>query len=140
MRTTVELPDELLQQAKSRAALAGVSLREFFIEAIQQKLVAQKTKVRRPPPEIGSVDAAPIGVLTAEQIDEAMFVDVNVILALSDGQHQHHSLASNWLRFDSGKRELASFNWLVRLLGNHRLKGQHAKTASAGCQYRECTG
>jgi hypothetical protein len=73
MRTTIELPDEPLISAKSRAALAGISLKEFFVQAIRQKLTPEKTKVRRPPPAIGSANARRIGVLTPEQIDEAMF-------------------------------------------------------------------
>jgi hypothetical protein len=36
MRTMIDLPDELLLRAKSRAALVGISLREFFVQAIQQ--------------------------------------------------------------------------------------------------------
>ena len=72
MRTTIELPDELLTCAKSRAALEGISLKEFFVQAIRQKLAPEK-KVRRAPPEIGSVDAPRIGLLTPEQVDEAMF-------------------------------------------------------------------
>ena len=71
MRTTIELPDELLTCAKSRAALEGISLKEFFVQAIQQKL--EKKKVRRAPPEAGGADAPRVGVLTPEQIDEAMF-------------------------------------------------------------------
>ncbi len=73
MRTTIELPDELLTRAKNRAAVSGVSLKEFFIQAIEQRLAAEKKKNRRPPPVIGSADAPRIGVLTAEQMDEAMF-------------------------------------------------------------------
>jgi hypothetical protein len=73
MRTTVELPDELLARAKNRAASEGVSLKELFIEAIEMKLARQSRKTRRTPPEIGSADAPRIGVLTAEQIDEALF-------------------------------------------------------------------
>jgi hypothetical protein len=73
MRTTVELPDELLNRAKSRAALAGVSLKEFFIEAIEQRLVPRSQKTRRPPPAIGNAKARRIPVLTPEQIDKAMF-------------------------------------------------------------------
>jgi len=73
MRTTVELPDDLLSEAKSLAALAGVTLREYFIAALQEKISPPVRKVRRPPPEIGSADSPSIGVLTAEQIDEAMF-------------------------------------------------------------------
>lgn len=73
MRTTIELPDELLAQAKIRAAVGGISLKQFFIQAIEQKLTPEKPKVRRPPPVIGSPNSRPIGVLTPEQIDEAMF-------------------------------------------------------------------
>jgi len=73
MRTTIELPDELLTRAKSRAALNGISLKEFFIQAIKHKLLPEKRKARRPPPAIGSPDAPRIGVLTPEQMDEAMF-------------------------------------------------------------------
>ena len=73
MRTTIELPDELLSCAKSRAALEGISLKEFFVQAIQQKLTPEKKKIRRPPPVAGGADAPRIGVLTPEQIDEAMF-------------------------------------------------------------------
>jgi hypothetical protein len=73
MRTTIEIPDELLVQAKSRAALAGISLREFFIEAVEQRLARANKKIRRDPPVIGGPKARRIGVLTREQIDEAMF-------------------------------------------------------------------
>ena len=47
MRTTIELPDDLLIRAKLSATEAGLSLEEFFIEAMPS--------------------------LTAEQIDEAVF-------------------------------------------------------------------
>jgi hypothetical protein len=72
MRTTVELPDQLLVVAKARAALAGISLKEFFIQAIEEKLrpAKKKKKTRRPPPVI---HGPRIGILTPEQIDEAMF-------------------------------------------------------------------
>jgi hypothetical protein len=73
MRATIELPDELLAQAKSHAALAGLSLKQFFIEAIEQRLAPQAPKTRRPPPVIGSASARRIRTLTPEQIGEAMF-------------------------------------------------------------------
>jgi hypothetical protein len=73
MRTTVDLPDELLARAKSRAALAGISLRQFFIEAVEQKLAPETREVRREPPAIGSKNARPIRDLTSKQIDEALF-------------------------------------------------------------------
>ncbi len=69
MRTTIELPDNLLMRARSEAALAGVSLKEFFVSAIEQKLVTNRVKHRRPPP---MVDGPSFGVLTDEQMEEAM--------------------------------------------------------------------
>lgn len=73
MRTTVELPDELLQRAKSSAALSGISLREFFVQAVELRLSAGRTKkVRRTPPGIGEAGLAAVNV-TREQVDEAMF-------------------------------------------------------------------
>ncbi len=73
MRTTVELPDDLLTQAKIRAASEGISLREFFIAAVQQKLCPPAAKVRRQPPMVGGTDGPPIPDLTRDQTDEAMF-------------------------------------------------------------------
>ncbi len=73
MRTTIELPDELLTQAKSRAALGGISLRQFFVEAVRQRLEPEKRKLRKAPPMIGDAHAVPMTAVTREQIDEAMF-------------------------------------------------------------------
>jgi hypothetical protein len=73
MRTTVELPDELLAQAKSTAALSGLSLRQFFIEAVRYRLAPEKRKVRKAPPAIGEANVPRMAALTREQIDEAMF-------------------------------------------------------------------
>ena len=69
----VELPDELLSWAKSQAALTGISLKEFFIDAIEQRLAPRSPKTSRPPPAIGSPKGRRIQVLTPEQIDKAMF-------------------------------------------------------------------
>ena len=73
MRTTIELPDQLLAVAKSTAALNGISLRQFFIEAIQSRLAPEKRKVRKAPPAIGNAHAPRMKALKREQIDEAMF-------------------------------------------------------------------
>ena len=73
MRTTIELPDQLLALAKSTAALNGISLRQFFIEAIQSRLAPEKRKVRKAPPAIGNAHAPRMKALKREQIDEAMF-------------------------------------------------------------------
>ena len=73
MRTTIELPDELLSQAKNMATLSGISLRQFFMEAVQAKLTPERRKIRKAPPSIGDERATPMRSLTREQIDEAMF-------------------------------------------------------------------
>ena len=73
MRTTIELPDELLALAKSTATLNGISLRQFFMEAVQSKLAPEKRKVRKSPPAIGDSHAPRMTALRREQIDEAMF-------------------------------------------------------------------
>jgi hypothetical protein len=73
MRTTIEFPDELLSQAKSRAALEGLSLREFFIAAVRQKLAPADRKARGPVPVIGDENGPPMPDLSREQIDDAMF-------------------------------------------------------------------
>lgn len=40
MKTTLDIPDPLFRQAKSRAALRGISLRQFFTEALEEKITA----------------------------------------------------------------------------------------------------
>lgn len=38
MKTTIELPDTMFRQAKILAAARGVSLKHFFIEALEEQL------------------------------------------------------------------------------------------------------
>ena len=38
MKTTIEIPEKLFRQAKSRAALEGLSLREFFLRGLRLAL------------------------------------------------------------------------------------------------------
>lgn len=73
MRTTIELPDELLELAKRSAALNGISLRQLFMEAVRDKLAPEKRRIRKAPPMIGAPHAPRMTALTREQIDEAMF-------------------------------------------------------------------
>lgn len=42
MKTTMELPDSLLREAKSWAAIRGVSLQQILVEALAQKLREEK--------------------------------------------------------------------------------------------------
>jgi len=73
MRTTVEFPDELLVKVKVHAAGDGISLREFFIRAVEEKLAPQRVKTRRIPPSVKGPAGKRIGILSPEQIDEAVF-------------------------------------------------------------------
>lgn len=72
MRTTIELPDELMTRAKVRAAQSGWTLKEFFERAVEEKLAEGPKKPRLDPPVVGGTEGPPIR-LTREQIDEAMF-------------------------------------------------------------------
>ena len=47
MRTTVDLPDELFQRAKARAALRGRKLREFIADSLQRALVGGEVPTPR---------------------------------------------------------------------------------------------
>ena len=38
MKTTVELPDTMFRQAKALAAARGITLRQFFTEALEERL------------------------------------------------------------------------------------------------------
>jgi hypothetical protein len=67
VRTTIDLPDNLVQRAKSLAVAAGVTLDQFLAEAVKLGLACGT------PPLIGGPGAPRLGVLTAERIDEAMF-------------------------------------------------------------------
>ncbi|MEZ5353855.1 MAG: hypothetical protein R2762_14550 [Bryobacteraceae bacterium] len=70
MRTTVELPDDLMGRVRVQVETSGVTMRTLIIEALEMRL-ALPNKVRRPPPVVGKADVAPMGALTREQIDEA---------------------------------------------------------------------
>jgi hypothetical protein len=80
MRTTIELPDELLARAKSRAALSHMSLKEFFIQAVEQKLAPAALKKVRHAPNVISTGGPPIPDLTPHQIEEALFGPIDEFL------------------------------------------------------------
>jgi hypothetical protein len=48
MRMTVEIPDDIFRQAKSKAAAEGISLRQFVTEAIVDKLKAASAAEQKP--------------------------------------------------------------------------------------------
>ena len=48
MKTTIELPDELIRQVRHVAQQEGVSLRALVEECLQRSLEARRQTVRRP--------------------------------------------------------------------------------------------
>ncbi|MEO5926886.1 MAG: antitoxin [Bryobacteraceae bacterium] len=78
MRTTIELPDELMTRAKVKAAQEGITLKELFVKAVEQNLVAPKKKGRFPPPIIRG-NGGPVIDPTREEIAEAMFPIQHII-------------------------------------------------------------
>lgn len=48
MKTSLDIPDALLRQAKSQAALQGKSMRDFFVEAVEAKLKVEAGLVGQP--------------------------------------------------------------------------------------------
>lgn len=48
MKTTLDLDDDLLAEAKSNAAAAGTSLREYVEDALRARLAPPSSKTRKP--------------------------------------------------------------------------------------------
>jgi hypothetical protein len=46
MKTTVEIPDDLLRRAKSAAATRGISLKRFLTEAVERRLAPEHSGAR----------------------------------------------------------------------------------------------
>ncbi|HUA84042.1 MAG TPA: hypothetical protein VMB85_09300 [Bryobacteraceae bacterium] len=44
MKATLEIPDPVFKQAKTRAAMRGIPLRQYVTEAIQQKVRTESEK------------------------------------------------------------------------------------------------
>ena len=44
MRTTVDIPDPLFRETKALAAMRGITIRQFIIEAIERAKVSQPVK------------------------------------------------------------------------------------------------
>jgi hypothetical protein len=80
MRTTIELPDELLKRAKIEAATKGVSLKTVVVNALEQTLPPAKVKHRRGVPAF-STGGPPIPDLTSEEIADATFGSVDDYLS-----------------------------------------------------------
>ncbi|MCC6332878.1 MAG: hypothetical protein IT380_02695 [Myxococcales bacterium] len=75
MKTTLELPDELLRRTKAAAALRGISMRDLIAEALERQLSARPTPAwRRLAGKARKLDTRPVkDAINAEfsQIDRA---------------------------------------------------------------------
>ena len=76
MRTTIDIPDEILRRAKSTAALRGMKLKELVALFIEQGLESTATPVarghKRPLPEVLPRTGTPVPSLSSAQIEELL--------------------------------------------------------------------
>jgi hypothetical protein len=70
MRTTIDLPDDILRRAKIAAVERGSSLRQLVIDALQQELEAPPRPLRRrmTSPPIKLASDSPLRALSPEEI------------------------------------------------------------------------
>ena len=71
MKTTIDIPDDLMREAKARAALDGITFKALVIDALRAKLHASPLDMRRAkfPIIAGDPNAPPI---TSEMVDAAL--------------------------------------------------------------------
>jgi hypothetical protein len=76
MRTTVDLPDDLLRRAKSTAALRGMKLKDLiaaFVESgLQQTATYEARQVRKLPTFIREATGNPIPAFSNAEIAEIL--------------------------------------------------------------------
>jgi len=48
MKTALEIPDKIFRRAKSKAAERGMSLRQFIVEAVEEKLKTDPRGEQKP--------------------------------------------------------------------------------------------
>jgi hypothetical protein len=68
MRTTVDIPDELLRQAKMRAAMEGVRLRDLIEKGLRLALATPSTRVALRRVEFPLHHSRRPGALSAEDV------------------------------------------------------------------------
>ena len=89
MRTTIDLPDHLLRQAKSRAALSGMSLKDLitrFIERGLRQAEEQPPVVRQRRPDLPEVIVA-----RGRQMPPLSNTETQAIFDAEDAEAEHGS-------------------------------------------------
>jgi plasmid stability protein len=77
MRTTVDLPEDLMRAAKARAAEHGESLKDLFTRAVAHEIrvpVSRGDATRVVLPLVGSSEGPPVSVTNAD-IEAALAAD-----------------------------------------------------------------
>ena len=79
MKTTIEIPEPLFRQAKAKAALDGLTLRDLFVRGLQLAVQtpSTSTKQRSAFPLIRTAKSAPR--LTDDQIYAALNTDEGLV-------------------------------------------------------------
>ena len=80
MKTTIEIPEPLFRQAKAKAAMEGITLRDLFVRGLQlamQISIETAAKKRAAFPLIHAAKNAPH--LTDEQIYAALDTDEGLV-------------------------------------------------------------
>lgn len=79
MKTTIEIPEPLFRQAKAKAAMDGLTLRDLFVRGLQLAVQTPSTpmKHRASFPLIRAAKSAPR--LTDEQIYAALNTDEGLV-------------------------------------------------------------
>ncbi len=76
MKTTIEIPEKLFRKAKARAALEGISLREFVLRGLQLAIQSPSDQAIRQRVDFPLVRAADGKArLTDEQVYKALDID-----------------------------------------------------------------
>jgi hypothetical protein len=83
MKTTIEIPNDLLREAKARAAQDGISFRALLIKALTLKLHPTSQDVRRVKCPIikGDPDSPPITPEIVEAAEERSYREDDDIIA-----------------------------------------------------------
>ena len=85
MKTTVEIPDDLFRQAKAKAALQGIRLRDLMVYGLQLAL-------EKPPPPTQRRHAAFPLIRSSDRSHPLTDADVADALAnMEDEEVQHHA-------------------------------------------------
>lgn len=71
MRTTLDLPDDILRRAKIEAIERGSTLRQFVIDALQRELASsERPRKRLTRPRVKLADDAPLRRLSPEDVKQ----------------------------------------------------------------------